>query len=342
MLDTMNHILPPPAMLMHLVAGKFVTQALAAAAELSVAEQLVDGPKTAQEIAETTKLHAPSLYRLMRALAEVGVLPQDNDDRFALTATGQLLRSDAPGSFRAMSILLGRLWHHTAWASLAQSVRTGGSAFLKVYGVPHFEWLQDNPEEGAIFNQAMTSLTGVAADAVTQAYDFSCVTKIADVGGGHGIFLSKILKANPHMSGILFDLPHVGEGAKKLLAEAGLSARCEVLAGDFFTSVPPGSDAYVLKHVLHDWDDARCETILNHCRDAMAPGGRVLVVEMVVPPPGVPSFARLIDLEMLAISSNGKERTEPEFADLFAKAGLSLTRVVPTRSPYSVLEAFRG
>ena len=338
----MNNALPPPAMLMHLVAGKFVTQALAAAAELSLAEQLVGGPKTAQEVAGTMGVHAPSLYRLMRALAEVGMLIQDDSDRFALTATGALLRSDTPGSFRAMALLLGRLWHHTAWASLADSVRSGQSAFLKVYGVPHFEWLQTNSEEGAIFNEAMTSLTGVAADAVTQAYDFSSVARIADVGGGHGLFLSKIVKANPHMSGILFDLPHVAEGAKKLLGDAGLSARCEVMCGDFFRSVPAGCDAYILKHVLHDWDDARCETILSRCRDAMALGGRVLVVEMVVPPPGVPSFARLIDLEMLTISSNGRERTEREFADLFAKAGLSLARIVPMQSPYSVLEAHLG
>ena len=327
---------------MHLAAGKFVTQALAAAAELNVAEQLVDGPRTADEIAGTMGAHAPSLYRLMRALAAVGLLTHDDDDRFALTAAGQLLRSDAPGSFRAMAILLGRLWHHTAWASLAHSVRTGQSAFLKVYGVPHFEWLQANPEEGAIFNEAMTSLTAVAGEAVTQAYDFSGIDKVADIGGGHGLFLSKILKANPGTNGILFDLPHVAAGARKLLDDAGLSARCEVLCGDFFTSVPAGCDAYLLKHVLHDWDDARCEVILTRCRDAMAPGGRLLVVEMVVPPPGVASFARLIDLEMLAISSNGKERTEREFAGLFAKAGLSLARVVPTQSAYSVLEALRA
>jgi SAM-dependent methyltransferase len=278
----------------------------------------------------------------MRALAEVGLLTHADGDRFALTAVGQLLRSDAPGSFRAMAILLGRQWHHTAWASLAHSVRTGRSAFLEVYGVPHFDWLQANPGEGAIFNEAMTSLTGVAADAVTQAYDFSRVAKIVDVGGGYGLFLSKILRANPRTSGILFDLPHVAEEARRLFDDAGLSVRCEILSGDFFTSVPAGCDAYVLKHILHDWDDARCEAILSHCCDAMAPGGRVLVVEMVVPPPGVPSFARLIDLEMLTISSNGKERTEREFADLFAKAGLALERVVPTQSPYSVLEALRA
>jgi hypothetical protein len=273
---------------MHLAGGKFVTQALAAAAELDVAEQLVDRPRTSDEIAGAMGVHAPSLYRLMRALAAVGVLTEDDGDRFALTAAGQLLRSDAPGSFRAMAILLGRRWHHTAWASLAHSVRTSESAFIKVYGVPHFEWLQANPEEGAIFNEAMTSLTSVAADVVTQAYDFSGIAKVADVGGGHGLFLSKILKANPGTNGILFDLPQVAEGARKLFADAGLSARCEVLCGDFFASVPAGCDAYVLKHVLHDWDDPRCETILTRCRDAMAPGGRVLVVEMVVPPPGSP------------------------------------------------------
>jgi hypothetical protein len=187
-MESKSDTLPPPATLMHLVAGKFVTQALAAAAELNVAEQLVDGPRTAQEIAGVMGVHAPSLYRLMRALAAVGVLTQDDGERFSLTAVGQLLRSDAPGSYRAMAMLLGRQWHHTAWASLAHSVRTGESAFLKVYGVPHFEWLQANAEEGAIFNEAMTSLTGVAADAVTQAYDFSRVAKIVDVGGAMAYF----------------------------------------------------------------------------------------------------------------------------------------------------------
>lgn len=341
-METKSDTLPAPAMLMHLIAGKFVTQALAAAAELNVADQLVDGPKTAEEIAGAMGVHAPSLYRLMRALAGIGMLTHDDGDRFALTPVGHLLRSDLPGSFRAMAVLLGRPWHHIAWASLPHSVRTGESAFHKVYGVPHFEWLEANREEGTIFNEAMTSLTGVAADAVTRAYDFSRFAKIVDVGGGHGLFLSKILRSNPRTSGILFDLPHVAEGARRLLGNAGLSARCEVLCGDFFTSVPAGCDAYVLKHILHDWDDARCERILSQCRDAMASDGRVLVVEMVVPPPGVASFARLMDLEMLAISSNGKERTESELADLFAKAGLALARVVPTQSPYSVLEARRA
>jgi hypothetical protein len=315
---------------------------LAAAAELNVAEQLVDGPKTALEIAGTMGVHAPSLYRLMRALAAVGVLSQDDGDHFELTAAGQLLRSDIPGSFRAMVMLLGRQWHHTAWSSLAESVRTGESAFARVYGAPHFEWLQANPEEGAIFNEAMTSLTTVAADAVIQAYDFKGLQKIADIGGGHGLFLSKILKANPLANGVLFDLPHVAEGARKLLDDTGLSARCQVVGGDFFNSVPAGCDAYVLKHVLHDWDDPRCQTILRRCRDSMALGARILVVEMVVLPPSDPSFARLIDLEMLVISSNGRERTEREFAALFAEAGLALARVIPTHSPYSILEALRA
>jgi hypothetical protein len=235
-----------------------------------------------------------------------------------------------------MAILLGRQWHHSAWASLAHSVRTGKSAFLEVYGVPHFDWLQANPRRRRDLQRSDDELDGVAADAVTQAYDFSRVAKIVDVGGAMASFSRKILRANLRTSGILFDLPHVAERARRLFDDAGLRARCEILilSGDFFTSVPAGCDAYVLKHILHDWDDERCETILSHCCDAMAPAGRVLVVEMVVPPPGVPSFARLIDLEMLTISSNGKERTEREFADLFAKAGLALERVVdPPSSP---------
>jgi hypothetical protein len=334
--------LPPSALLMNLISGKFVAQAVSAAAELGLADHLGDAPKAATEVAAAMGAHAPSLQRLMRALAMVGVLVEHEGDRFALTPMGACLRSDAPGSLRAMARFMGRPWHNHVWGELAYSAKTGQSAMLKAFGKGIFEWGSERPEEVALFNDAMTSFSGLAARAVVQAYDFSGFARIADVGGGHGALLSQILAASPKAKGVLFDLPKVVAGATPLLAAAGVADRCEPVGGDFFEAVPAACDAYVMKHVLHDWDDERCVKILSLCRAELPLDGKVLVVEMLVTPPDVPSFAKLLDLEMLIISSGGKERSEREFSQLFAKAGLTLARVVPTESPVAVLEATKA
>jgi hypothetical protein len=327
---------------MQLVGGSLVAQTVAVAAELRLADYLAHGPKTAAEVADAVSAHAPSLYRLMRALAMVGVLVEHEGERFTLTPVGECLRSNVPGSQRAMAMMLGRPWRLAALGELTHSVRTGESSFEKVFGASIFEWFARHPEEAAIFNDAMTSGSAPTSEGVAKSYDFSPFQRVADLGGGHGFLLSAILQAHPATRGVLFDLPHVAKGAKDLLDRAGVADRCEVVTGSFFEAVPAGCDAYVMKHILHDWDDASCAKILRLCREAMGDAGKVLVVESVVTPPGVPSFAKLLDLQMLSTTHGGKERTEREFAELFATAGLRLTRVVPTPFRVSVIEAVRA
>jgi hypothetical protein len=326
---------------MQLLSGTLVAQAISAAAELKLADHLGDTPKTAAEIAGAVSAPAPVLYRLMRALAMSGVLVEHEGERFTLTPVGECLRSDVRGSQRQMAVMQGRPWRLAAVAELAHSVRTGEPAFQKVFGERLFDWFAKHPDEGAIFNDAMTSGSAPTAAAVAAAYDFSAFGRIADIGGGHGLLLAAILKAHPSTRGVLFDRAHVVAGSRKNLDDAGVTARCEVMGGDFFESVPAGCDAYVLKHIIHDWDDARASVILGRCRDALGEKGRVLVVDAVVPPRGEPSFAKLLDLQML-LTEGGKERTEREFGELFAKAGLKLTRVVPTPFRVSVLEAVKA
>src|SRR5262249_20640066 len=213
---------------------------------------------------------------------------------------------------------------------------------LKVYGEGLFEWFGTHREEAEVFNQAMTSFSSTTAEAVVAAYDFSSFTRLADIGGGHGVLLASILKTKPQVQGLLVDLPQVVEGAKDLLAKNGVEQRCEIVGGDFFKAVPEGCDAYMMKHIIHDWGDEACTTLLRHCGHGLTPGGRVLVLEQVVPPRGVSSMAKIVDIEMLVMTDGGHERTEAEFAELFSRAGLPLSRVVPTESPVALLEAVRA
>ncbi len=333
--------LPPPAQLMNLLAGGFVAQSIHVATRLGLADRLAEGASTAQALASAVGAHAPSLYRLMRGLAMVGVLEEQDGGSFTLTPIGQCLRRSAPGSLASMALLWGADWHLRPWAALEHAVRTGQSAFPHVFGGKDvFAWFAEgNREAFDTFNDAMTEFSAMACAAVTAAYDFSACKRITDIGGGHGLMLSSILKAAPQATGVLFDMPSVVEGAKKPIADAGLAGRCEIVGGDFFAGVPTGCDTYVIKHIIHDWDEASCVKILGHCRQGLVAGGRVLLIEMVLPPPGTPHFGKLLDLEMLVMTPGGQERTEREYAALFAKAALRLSRIVPTHSPVSVIEA---
>jgi hypothetical protein len=331
--------LPPHAVLLNLANGQLATHAIAAAANLKIADILKDGPRSAQEIAELVGAHDRSTYRLLRALASIGVLEEQSGQMFSLTTVGDCLRTDLPGSLSGAAKFFGAGWHTTALSNLLHSVKTGESAFEQIYGEGVFEWLSKHKEEGACFNEGMTGLSKFDSEAVARAYDFAGLNKIADLGGGHGLFLAAILSANPGLSGLVYDLPGVVDGAKRVVTEAGLNSRCEVTAGDFFKTVPAGYDAYILKYILHDWDDDSCVTILKHCAKGLNPKGRVLVVEQVIPPNGEPSFANLIDLAMLTMTTAGRERTESEYVTLFAKAGLTFVRTVRTDSPASVIEA---
>jgi cyclopropane fatty-acyl-phospholipid synthase-like methyltransferase len=247
------------------------------------------------------------------------------------------LLSDAPGSLRAFAVMFTTDWQFQTWAELPYSVKTGKPAFDKVFGMPMFEYFWKNQQAGKEFNEAMTSNSAFASEAVLNSYDFSAASKVVDVGGGHGILLASLLQKYPNMEGILFEVPAVAEEAKELIDAYGMADRCERISGDFTRSVPAGGDIYILKHIIHDWNDEQCITILVNCRKAMARGGKILVVEMVVPKGNEPSIGKLLDLQMLLFLP-GCERTEAEYGALFDKAGLQLSRVIPTLSPFSIIE----
>jgi len=333
--------LPPDAILSQMLFAPLMQKGICIAAKLGVADLVAEKPQTAEELADATDTHAPSLYRVLRLLASAGVFAENPDRKFELTPVAEILRSDAPNSMRDFAIMMGENWISQAWNEMLYSVKTGGVAHEKVQGMSSFEFFEKNTEVGAVFNRAMTSLSLMAAPAVAEAYDFSNTGKLVDIAGGYGLLLAAILKANPHLQGVLFDLPFVIENAGELLESEGVAARTEKVAGDFFESVPTGADAYMMKHIIHDWDDASSIKILQNIQRAMDENGKVLIVEMVVPEGNEPSPGKALDLLMLVIEG-GKERTEKEYRELLESAGLRMTRVIPTRSPYNIIEAVKS
>lgn len=328
---------PPEIVLTQMITGSLGSQAVYVAAKLGIADLLTGGAKSTSELAAATETDAPSLYRVLRALAAQGIFTETQDRVFALTPTAELLRSDSPRSLRDLAIFMGEDWHWQVWGRTLYSVRTGKAAWAEVHGKEVFPYFEANPEAAKIFNRAMTSLSNLAIQAVVEGYDFSSLETIVDIAGGHGRLLTTILAANPSLRGVLFDLPHVIEGAKESVQGTTASARCEFAGGDFFASVPANADAYIMKHIIHDWDDERALKILTNIRSVMKSNGRVLLVESVITPANEADFGKLLDIEML-VSPGGKERTAEEYRELFAGAGLRLTRIVPTKSPYSVIE----
>ena len=312
--------------------------ALGAVAELGIADHLAGGPRTAADLAARTGANEDAVYRVLRALAMVGVFTETAPRTFALTPAGDLLRSDAPGSVRDLVVWMCDAFHFRVYAELTQAVRTGEPIGDKVVGMPVFEYLERNPELAARFNNAMTNFSAGVAPAVLQAYDFSGIGVLVDVAGGHGMLLSTILRQYPSMRGILFDAPHVIAGATAP-DELGVADRCEKVAGDFFKSVPAGGDAYLMKHIIHDWNDERSGVILRNIHAALAgkPRGKVILVEAVIKPGNEPDLAKFIDIEMMLLPG-GRERTEAEFKALFERNGFKLTRIVPTEAPLWVVE----
>lgn len=328
----------PPVALRRMVNGYQVTQAIHVAASLGIADMLADGPRTSDELAVATDAHPDTLYRLLRALASVGVFREEAGRRFALTELGVCLRSDVPGSIAGWAAHIGghQMWQ--AWDALIHSVRTGENAFHHVHGTDIWSARARIPTDSAAFDRAMASLSRQVIDAVLAAYNFGCFATVIDVGGGNGAFLAAILAHHPASRGVLFDQPHVTSGAHPLLTGAGVADRCAVVSGSFFEAVPVGGDAYVLKWILHDWEDEECLGILRSCRRAMAADARLLVVEQELCPPNEGPDAKFMDLTML-VGPGGRERTSDEYAALFEATGFRFVRFVPTKTGTGVFEA---
>jgi hypothetical protein len=330
----------PHEQMSRMLTAYWVSQALYVAARLGLADLVKDGPRNAEELAGLTRTHAPSLYRLLRALASVGVFAEDDGRRFGLTPLAECLRSDLPGSQRGLALMNGEQ-HYRTYGELLHSVQTGQPAFEKVYEAPVFEYLSKHPEQARIFDDAMVGVHGRETAAMVEAFDLTGVRVLADVGGGNGSLLTSVLQRYPSMRGILFDLPGVIDRARANIESAGLTGRCQLFAGDFFTSVAGGADVYLMRHIIHDWDDERSLRILRNVHAALPDCGRVLVVESVIEPGNAPSFGKLLDLTMLVIPG-GKERTEEEYRALFTAAGFRLARIVPTSAGVSVIEGVKA
>ena len=329
---------PPPMAMMQLLFGKQLTYSLSGVARLGVADHMDGTAKPVDEIASKCGAHAPSLYRVMRMLAGFGVFKEGAPRHFALTPVGALLKTGAPGSLRYMAMMFGEEFSTRAYEHIAACLRTGGDGVSEAYGKQIWEVLAERPGQCETFQRAMTNSTSVAADAIVEAYDFGGIKRLADVGGGHGLLLASILRRYPEMQGVLFDRPEVVASVPKDQF-AGCDGRIAIEAGSFFERVPDGCDAYLMKHIIHDWSDEHCRTILRLMREKLPKDGRVLVCEMVVTDEPGPTPAKMLDIEMLVMTVGGKERTPEEFRDLFASCGLRLSRIVPTGRPLAVIEA---
>jgi SAM-dependent methyltransferase len=335
---SVSPLIPAHIALIQMTAAIWTARAVYAAAHLGIADLLAEGPRDTDEMALATRMHSPSLYRLLRALASNGVLSEVEPRRFSLTPLGAALKTNAPGAARATVLTIGGDWQWKAWDNFLFSLKTGKPALGEIYGVGLFDYLTTHPLDATNFNEAMVGMHGDVAPAIVEAYDFSAFRTIVDVGGGTGTLLATILHANPHTNGILFDLAGTASQARQALLSSGLSSRCKVIDGDFFKSVPDGHDAYILSHVLHDWTDDQAIPILRNCRRAIGAGGRLLIIEAVLPSGDSPHHGKLMDLLMLTVTG-GVERTENEFGTLLAAADFKLSRVLKTTTHQSIVEA---
>jgi hypothetical protein len=330
-------MLPPHAQLIQMATAHWVSHMVRVAADLGLADLLANGAKTAEDLAGPTKTHAPSLYRLMRTLGMLGIFVE-NGRKFSLTPLGEAMKTGAPGAARSTILTLASDWCILGFSELRHSIETGKPGFDKTMGMNIFEWLGQHPKEASLFSETMVGFHGEEPAAVAAAYDFSGLKTIVDVGGATGNLLTAVLGKASSAKGVLYDLPHVVKDAPALIQSRGLTDRVKIESGSFFDQVPGGGDAYLLSHIIHDWSESQCLTILGNVRKAMNPGGKVLLVEMVLPPGNDPHPGKMLDIMML-VGPGGQERTEVEYRALLEKAKLRMTRVVPTASPVSVVEA---
>lgn len=324
--------------LRRMVFGFRLTQLVAVAARLGLADRLRDGPRSAKALADSAGVDPVALRRLLRALASEGIFAETAHGDFETTPLGELLRSDSPSSLRDVAMLYGEPWMWQAYGDLGHSVATGRPAFEHVHGQGFYAFLQGHPAQSGMFQRAMSGFTAHEVAAITEACDLSAARTVVDVGGGHGALVTALLDRHRELRGIVFDLPEVIDGARRALGESGLQVRCQCVGGDFFESVPSGGDVYLMKSVLHNWPDDAAVRILQACRSAMADGARLVVAERVVPEGNAASEAKLFDINMM-VTVGGQERTLDEYRALMRTAGLRLVRSVPTASTLSAIEA---
>jgi hypothetical protein len=331
--------LPPQVAMMQMLGGLRVARLIYAAAELGIADLLADGSKSIDELAQATETHAPSLYRLMRSLASVGIFAE-YERHFSLTPLAEFLQSDTPDSVRAAVKFFGQDWHWNVWENLHYSVKTGEPAFEHLYGQGLFDYYQD-PEVARVSSESKASISQRAAQSLLANYDFSSMNKVVDIGiYASGCTISAILQANPTVQGVLFDYPAAIAAATA--SELAQATRCEMIAGNCLDSVPSGGDAYILMFVVHNWDDDRAAQLLKNCREAMTANGKLLIIEMIMPLGNEPFVGKLIDLESLLTTPGGYERTEAQYRSLLETVGFKVTRIIPTQTANSIIEAVRA
>lgn len=336
--------LPPPVAMLQMLGGFRVARSIYVAAEFGIADLLSDGPKSIDELAQASGTHGPSLYRVLRALASVGIFAEDEDGRFHLTPPAEFLQTNYPDSVRASVKLFGEEWHWQVWGNLLESVKTGEPVFERLHGKGFFDFYNQNPDFAKTSSASKTTMAARASASLLANYDFTSSSKVVEIGmaGGYGSTLVPLLKTNPTLQGVLFDLPAVIEGAKPVIEAAGLTERCELMSGNCVESVPGGGDTYILMFVVHNWDRERAVKILQNCHQVMAEDGKLLVVEMIMPKGNDPFVGKIVDLESLLLTPGGYERTEAEYRDLLEAAGFKVTKVIPTQTANSVIEAVRA
>ncbi|BCL80580.1 methyltransferase [Ktedonobacteria bacterium brp13] len=333
-----SHELPPQVVILDMLLGMMKTQAIRQAVLLNLAERVKDGPRSVQDLAEETHTHPTSLLRLFRALESLGFFQETEVGSYEQTSLSYFLRPGVPGSMYDATLIHGETWQWRPWEAMSYSMETGATAFDHLFGTPLFDHLAQYPEQAEVFHRAMVGLTAQADGPIAQGYDFGTFSTLVDIGGGYGRMLTAILRAHPQLHGILFDLPNTIDDARSQITSLDIADRCQLVAGDMFKpETIPHADAYIMRQIIKDWSDEEAVRILSNCRQAMNPGGRILVTEQVVLPGQHMSATKLIDLQLMVVLS-GQERTEPEYRALFEAAGLHLAHIWPTRSPYSVLE----
>jgi O-methyltransferase domain/IclR helix-turn-helix domain len=324
-----------------LLSSFWIAQAIHVVAALRIADFLAAGGQTAAELARATSMHAPSLYRVLRALAHVGIFAERPDGRFLLTPAAECLRTDARGSLHGYALMMGGQWVWRSCGEMLHSVQTGQTAFEHLFGASEFEFYARHPDADRISAAGLTSRSAIENPAILSAYNFDAMGTAVDIGGGEGTLLRSMLEAYPRMHGILFDRPEMLDGAKRLFSQSDMASRCSLQAGDFFQAIPCEGDVYILKKVLHDWDDERASEILRNCRKAIRDHARLLIVEMLVGTDRDGGLSAMLDLLML-VYTGGRERTEPEYGALLTASGFNLRRVIPTASAVNIIEAVPG